>query len=185
MIKRLFDILVALALIPIALPLIVLAAIAIRIETPGNPIFMQQRLGRHQRLFTCLKLRTMAAGTKNAASHLVGTAQITRIGRILRATKLDELPQLWNVLMGQMSFVGPRPGLPNQAELTAARAREGVFDAIPGITGLAQIQGIDMSEPDRLARTDRTYMETRSFWMDVRLMIRTATGSGQGDAAGK
>lgn len=183
--KRLFDVAVALMLVPFAGVIIAVSAIVIRIDSPGNPIFVQSRLGRHQRPFRCYKLRTMFRDTRNAASHLVGTSQITRVGQFLRATKIDELPQLLNVLTGDMSFVGPRPGLPEQKDLTDARSREGVFEATPGITGLAQVSGIDMSEPDRLAKVDRIYIETRTLLKDIRLMLQTATGSGQGDAAGR
>ena len=181
--KRILDLVLALALIPLALPLVLLAAIAVRLESPGNPIFLQNRLGRHQKVFRCVKLRTMSMGTREGASHIVGTANITRVGAFLRALKIDELPQLWNVLKGEMSFVGPRPGLPVQTELTRARAAQGVFEAIPGITGLAQLQGIDMSDPERLAQVDRTYIERRSTALDLWLILRTFTGGGRGDAA--
>ena len=181
--KRLFDIVLALALLPVAVPVIALAAIAIRVESPGPAIFRQDRVGRGQIVFRCLKLRTMRVGTEQAASHLVGSSAITKVGRLLRATKVDELPQIWNVLTGEMSFVGPRPGLPVQADLTAARQARGVFEAVPGITGLAQVQGIDMSDPERLARVDREYIDTRSFALDLRLIFRTLAGGGQGDAA--
>ena len=181
--KRMFDIVLALALAPLALPAILLAAAAVRWECAGSPIFAQARLGRHQKVFRCLKLRTMRADTPQGASHLIGSATVTRVGRFLRGTKLDELPQLWNVLRGEMSFVGPRPGLPVQRDLTRARAARGVFDAVPGITGLAQVQGIDMSDPDRLAEVDRHYIEARSMALDLWLMLRTITGGGQGDAA--
>lgn len=181
--KRLFDIALALALAPVAVPIVLLGAMAIRLETPGQAIFAQERLGRHKRRFRLLKLRTMRSGTPQGASHVVGTGGVTRVGRFLRATKIDELPQLWNVLTGDMSFVGPRPGLPIQTDLTEARVEEGVFEAVPGITGLAQVQRIDMSDPKGLAEVDRRYLETRSMALDLWLILRTLTGGGQGDAA--
>jgi O-antigen biosynthesis protein WbqP len=181
--KRLFDIVLAILLLPICIPLAILAGIMVRLESEGPALFVQDRLGRNRKVFRCYKIRTMRAGTINAASHVVGDAQITRVGRILRATKLDELPQLWNVLRGDMSFVGPRPGLPHHEELTRARDALGVFDATPGITGLAQIHNIDMSDPEKLARKDREYIDNQSLLLDLEIMLKTVTGSGQGDAA--
>src|SRR5215469_1490888 len=107
----------------------------------GSPLFRQARVGRHQKPFVLVKFRTMKPGTASVASHLVDVTSITRWGRFLRQTKLDELPQLWNVLKGEMSLVGPRPCLFNQEELIRERAQRGVFEARPGITGLAQIRG--------------------------------------------
>lgn len=181
--KRLLDLVLVLALTPVAVPLVLVAALAVRLESPGRAIFVQDRLGRHKKVFRCYKLRTMRTGTPDLASHLVGAVQITRTGRLLRAVKLDELPQLWNVLKGDMSLVGPRPGLPVQHDLTRAREALGVFEALPGITGLAQIQGVDMSTPVHLASVDRIYIETRSLALDLKLLLLTVTGSGRGDAA--
>lgn len=120
----------------------------------GSPLFRQQRLGRNQHPFILVKFRTMRSHTASVATHLANASAITRFGAFLRKTKLDELPQLWNVLKGEMSLVGPRPGLANQTELTAAREQHGVFNVRPGITGLAQINKIDMSTPQLLAETD-------------------------------
>ena len=181
--KRAFDLALAVALVPAALPIIGLAALAVRLESSGPAIFVQDRVGRHQKVFRCLKLRTMRAGTREAGSHEVGMASVTRVGRVLRASKIDELPQLWNVLKGEMSFVGPRPGLPVQTELSRCRAEAGVFEAVPGITGLAQVLGVNMSDPERLAEIDREYIETRTIALDTKLILRTAIGSGRGDAA--
>ena len=119
-----------------------------------SPLFRQERVGKNQRSFTLVKFRTMRPNTASVASHLADASAITSFGRFLRRTKLDELPQLWNVLRGDMSLVGPRPCLFNQQDLIAERAKCAVFDARPGITGLAQIQGIDMSTPELLAKTD-------------------------------
>ena len=114
----------------------------------GAPLFRQERVGRYQKPFTLVKFRTMRVGTASVASHLADVNAITPMGQFLRRTKLDELPQLWNVLWGDMSLVGPRPGLFNQKELLQAREQHGVFAARPGITGLAQVSGIDMSTPE-------------------------------------
>jgi O-antigen biosynthesis protein WbqP len=128
----------------------------------------------------------MWTDTANVPSHEVGAASLTSIGGFLRRSKLDELPQLVNVLRGDMSLVGLRPCLPTQAELITARQRHGAFDLRPGITGLAQVQGGDMSEPQRLARIDGDYARTRTFMGDLMLILSTITGSGIGlDSSGK
>ena len=183
MAKRLLDLALALALLPFALPLLGVAAIAVKLDSPGPAFFRQQRVGRGRKPFTLVKIRTMTAGTRQVASHEVGAAQITRVGAILRKSKIDELPQLFSVLAGDMSFVGPRPCLPVQEELVEARSRLGVYAARPGITGPAQIAGIDMSTPVELAEVDAAYIATRSFLGDLKLILQTATGGGSGDAA--
>jgi O-antigen biosynthesis protein WbqP len=181
--KRLFDIVLSILLIPVSLPITVIMVMLVRFESEGPAIFIQERLGKHQKRFRCYKIRTMKVGTVNAASHLIGDSQITRVGRFLRSTKLDELPQLWNVIRGDMSFVGPRPGLPNQIELTKVRQALGIFEVTPGITGLAQIYNIDMSDPERLAHIDRDYIDNQSILLDLKIIFKTLTGSGRGDAA--
>lgn len=123
----------------------------------------------------------MSVDTASVASHLASTASITRMGGFLRKTKLDELPQLWNVLKGEMSLVGPRPGLFNQEELTAAREAEGVFDVRPGITGLAQINDIDMSTPELLAKTDAKMICEMSLNNYFKFIFQTVLGAGTGD----
>lgn len=147
----------------------------------GSPLFFQQRLGRYQRPFTLVKFRTMKKDTASVATHLASSASITRFGHFLRKTKLDELPQLWNVFKGEMSLVGPRPGLPNQLELTAARAQHGVFNARPGITGLAQVNEIDMSTPELLAVTEAKMIATLTVTDYFRYIIQTVLGKGRGD----
>ena len=181
--KRAFDLAVAIVLAPIALPLCLILLVAIRLESPGAPLFVQERVGRDRKPFRMLKLRTMRSDTEHAASHLVGAAQITRLGAILRKLKLDELPQLANILSGSMALVGPRPCLPNQDELIEEREKRGVFAVRPGVTGAAQIRGIDMSEPARLAEADARYIENANFFGDLSIIVRTATGGGRGDAA--
>ena len=150
-----------------------------------SPLFTQERVGRHQRPFVLVKFRTMRPGTAHVASHLASSASITRLGALLRRTKLDELPQLWNVLLGHMSLVGPRPGLYNQHELTQAREAHGVYAARPGITGLAQVNGIDMSTPDLLAQTDARMLRELSVRSYFKYILLTLMGKGSGDGVKK
>nr|WP_286198151.1 sugar transferase [Salinisphaera sp. G21_0] len=147
----------------------------------GSPLFRQERVGRNKKPFTLVKFRTMKVDTASVASHLASSSSITPLGRFLRKSKLDELPQLWNVLKGDMSLVGPRPNLFNQEELIAARDRLGVYDVLPGITGLAQVNHIDMSTPELLAETDRQMIESLTVRGYFKYVLMTATGSGQGD----
>lgn len=147
----------------------------------GSPLFFQQRVGQDKRLFTLLKFRTMKPDTKIVGTHEVHPNQVTTWGRLLRRTKIDELPQLWNVLKGEMSLVGPRPCLPSQTELILARQKLGVFGARPGITGLAQIQGIDMSTPELLAKTDAEMIRTMSLSKYFKFILLTVCGWGRGD----
>ena len=146
-----------------------------------SPLFRQVRLGRHQRPFVLVKFRTMRLDTDNVPTHMVSASSVTPLGRFMRRTKLDELPQLWNVLRGDMSLVGPRPGLPSHAALTEARARAGVFEARPGITGLAQLRGIDMSTPETLAEADARMLSDLSLADYFRYIVATVFGGGRGD----
>ncbi|MBU2051375.1 MAG: sugar transferase, partial [Gammaproteobacteria bacterium] len=141
----------------------------------GSPLFRQERVGRNKKPFVLVKFRTMSVDTASVASHLASTASITKLGGFLRRTKLDELPQLWNVLKGEMSLVGPRPGLFNQTELTQARDAKGVFNVRPGITGLAQISDIDMSTPELLAETDAKMIRDMSLKNYFVYIIKTVT----------
>lgn len=160
---------------------VLLAIYVIGLFDTGSPLFRQERVGRNKRPFTLVKFRTMSVDTASVASHLANTASITKIGRFLRKTKLDELPQLWNVLKGEMSLVGPRPGLFNQEELTAAREAEGVFAVRPGITGLAQINDIDMSTPELLAKIDAKMISELSLNNYFKFILQTVLGAGAGD----
>lgn len=177
---RVFDVsFAALGLIALA-PVLLVLCVAGLFDT-GSPLFFQERVGRHRRLFRLVKFRTMRPGTPSVGTHLADASAVTRWGAFLRRTKFDELPQLWNVLKGEMSLVGPRPCLPNQTELIEARERLGVFAARPGITGLAQIRGIDMSTPQRLAQVDAemiAHMDVRNYFACLLLTLR---GRGQGD----
>lgn len=178
--RRLFDILLALSGLTLGAPLLLLLWI-LGFRAIGSPLFWQTRIGRHRRPFTLVKFRTMRPGTASVASHLVDAAAVTPWGSFLRHSKLDELPQLWNVLKGEMSLVGPRPCLESQRELIAARAMLGVFEARPGITGLAQISGIDMSTPHLLAQTDAQMLSSLTLRNYFRYIFLTAIGRGSGD----
>lgn len=177
---RIFDIVLSLIGLLCSLPILMLLTILGLFDT-GAPIFKQMRVGRYQRPFILIKFRTMKPDAPHIASHLADAATITRFGRFLRYTKLDELPQLWNVLLGDMSLIGPRPCLVSQKELIDERARRGVFDARPGITGLAQISGIDMSTPKLLAETDEKMLKNLNVKSYLKLLLLTASGNGSGD----
>lgn len=161
-------------------PLLLVLYVAGFLDT-GAPLLRQVRVGRERKPFTLVKFRTMRPDTAHLASHLAAAAAITRWGGFLRRTKLDELPQLWNVLKGEMSLVGPRPCLPNQVELIGERERRGVFAVRPGITGLAQVDGIDMSTPVLLAETDARMIASLSPADYFRYIALTAIGKGAGD----
>ncbi|PWJ92751.1 O-antigen biosynthesis protein WbqP [Mesorhizobium loti] len=171
--KHIFDLAGAVLLLVATSPVLMLAVLAIRASSPGPAIFSQTRVGRDGLLFRCHKLRTMYVGTPSLPSHEAPANSVTSVGRVLRKFKLDELPQFWNVLKGEMSLVGPRPCLPTQTQLIEYRRRLGVLAALPGITGLAQIKGIDMSNPELLAQTDAAYLRTASFWLDLRILLGT------------
>jgi len=179
---RTLELLAALIGLVIAAPIILLLATLIRLKSPGPGLFRQIRVGRGGAHFICYKLRTMADEAPNVPTHLAPGMHVTPIGRVLRATKLDELPQLFNVVVGEMSFVGPRPCLPSQTELIHEREARGVLLIRPGITGLAQIQGIDMSDPVRLAKVDAEYAAQRSLALDLQIILKTVLGgAGRGD----
>jgi O-antigen biosynthesis protein WbqP len=165
-------------------PILIILCILGWLDT-RSPLYAQQRVGRYQRVFVLVKFRTMHPGTASVASHLTNSNSITPLGGILRRTKLDELPQLWNVLLGEMSLVGPRPGLINQVELTHARVAHGVYDARPGITGLSQVNGIDMSTPELLAQTDALMLREMSVTNYFRFIVLTVLGKGTGDAVSR
>lgn len=147
----------------------------------GSPVFRQTRVGKSQQPFTLIKFRTMPVETKSVATHLVGASSVTKLGGFLRKTKLDELPQLINVVKGEMSLVGPRPCLFNQQELIDARQAKGVFDVRPGITGLAQVNEIDMSTPELLAEWDERMISSMSIRAYFTYIIQTVSGKGSGD----
>lgn len=178
--KRFTDVALSLVGLVLFAPMLALTMLMIRIESRGSPLFAQQRIGQNGRIFTCYKLRTMYSKTADLPTHEISASAVTQIGSWLRKLKFDELPQLYNVLLGQMSLVGPRPCLPSQFELIEARNRVGVLKLVPGITGLAQIRQIDMSDPERLATVDAEYAQNVSFSGDLKILLATISGQGRG-----
>lgn len=177
--KRLIDIVMSFLGLLLLWPFLLAAFLLVRVTSPGPALFRQQRIGRHQHPFVCYKIRTMRTGTPETPTHLAPASAVTPVGRVLRASKLDELPQLYNVLVGDMSLVGPRPCLPSQEALIAARAKRGVFNVRPGVTGLAQVMGVDMTDPERLAAVDADYIRTRTLGLDIRLLLATGLRFGR------
>lgn len=177
---RLFDVLFSFFGLFLGWPILLVIYLLGLLDT-GAPLFKQVRVGRNKEPFTLVKFRTMAVDTKSVASHLASSSSITRMGRFLRKTKLDELPQLWNVLKGEMSLVGPRPNLFNQQELITEREKRGVYSVRPGITGLAQVNEIDMSTPQLLAETDHKMIQSLTLADYFRYILMTVTGKGRGD----
>ena len=177
---RILDIIFSVAGLVFGLPVMVVLFVIGLFDT-GSPLFVQERVGRNRKPFKLVKFRTMKRSAASVATHLANASEITRFGRFLRKTKLDELPQLWNVLKGEMSLVGPRPCLFNQEELIEAREKRGVFLVRPGITGLGQVTDIDMSTPELLAETDRKMIEHMSVLNYFQYILQTVTGKGSGD----
>lgn len=160
---------------------VLLVLILIGYFDTGSPLFFQTRVGRNKKPFTLIKFRTMPVDTESVATHLVGASSVTKLGAFLRKTKLDELPQLINVVKGEMSLVGPRPNLFNQIELIEEREKRSVYSVRPGITGLAQVNEIDMSEPEKLAEWDQRMIQTMTVKKYFSYIFATVTGSGAGD----
>ena len=181
MIFRFLDIVFSLCGLVILLPLFLIVFFLGLFDT-GSPLFIQKRVGIEKKPFNLIKFRTMSIETESVASHLASSANITKLGKVLRKTKLDELPQLINVLLGSMSFVGPRPNLYNQLDLINHRSIKGVYKVRPGITGLAQINNIDMSTPELLAKIDSEMIQDMSLVNYFKYIMKTVIGSGFGDA---
>jgi lipopolysaccharide/colanic/teichoic acid biosynthesis glycosyltransferase len=177
---RALDIFFSAVGLVLASPLLVVLMLGGFLDT-GSPLFRQTRVGRNKKPFTLVKFRTMRPDTAHVATHLANASDVTTFGKFLRRTKLDELPQLWNVLKGEMSLVGPRPCLLDQEELIEARERMGVFAARPGITGLAQVNDIDMSTPQLLAETDTHMLASLGAKDYFRYIFMTVIGKGSGD----
>ncbi len=171
--KRILDLVFAVAVIVLLWWALLIVWLVVRLQSHGPGIFAQRRVGKDGQTFTCLKFRTMASGTIEVGTHDAPTDAITPIGHLLRRTKFDELPQAVNILRNQISLVGPRPCLPVQTELVAARRRRGVFGVKPGITGLAQVNGIDMSDPEHLAAWDSHYAAMQSLPLDAKIILAT------------
>ncbi len=181
---RIFDIVYSLLGLIILSPVIFLLFIIGFFDT-GSPLFRQERVGVNKRPFYLLKFRSMHVNTQAVATHLVQVSAITKWGTFLRKSKLDELPQLFNVFVGDMSFVGPRPNLFNQIELIEERSKRGVYSIRPGITGLAQINKIDMSTPQFLAETDAKMIKNLSVINYFFYIFKTVLGRGFGDRVSK
>jgi O-antigen biosynthesis protein WbqP len=181
--KRIADLLLAVAaLLVLAVPILVIALL-VRLTSRGPALYWSDRVGRYNRIFRMPKFRTMRLGTPAVATHLLGdaNAHVTPIGGLLRRTSLDELPQLWSIVRGDMSFVGPRPALFNQDDLIALRTERGVHELVPGLTGWAQINGRDdLSIPVKV-ELDVEYLRRRSLLTDMRILGLTAVRAVRGD----
>ncbi len=177
---RIFDILFSFLGLILLSPILIVLMVIGYFDT-GSPIFRQERVGKGKQPFHLMKFRSMHVNVPSVATHLASASSITPFGSFLRKSKLDELPQLWNVFVGDMSLVGPRPNLFNQVELIQEREARGVYDVRPGITGLAQIQKIDMSTPKLLAETDAQMTTVFSFLNYFKYIIVTVFGKGSGD----
>jgi O-antigen biosynthesis protein WbqP len=173
--KRLFDLLLGVAILMLLVVLILLIAIAIRLTSKGPALYWSDRVGSNNKIFKMPKFRSMLIGTPAVATHLLDNpdAYLSPIGDFLRRSSLDELPQLFSVLKGDMSFVGPRPALFNQDDLIAMRTEKGVDKLLPGITGWAQVNGRDeLSIPNKVA-LDAEYLNRQSFWFDMKILWMT------------
>jgi len=173
--KRLFDLLAALAAAVVFSIPILIVAIAVRLTSPGPVLYWSDRVGRGNRIFRMPKFRSMRTDTPAVATHLLkdANAYLTPIGSFLRKSSLDELPQLWCILKGEMSIVGPRPALFNQHDLIALRTERGVDALLPGLTGWAQINGRDeVAIPEKVA-LDAEYLRRQGFWFDLSILLRT------------
>lgn len=174
--KRLFDLLIAIPLGLILLPLALTTALAVRLTSKGPALYWSNRVGRNNEIFRMPKFRSMRVDTPAVATHLLNNpdAYLTPIGPFIRKSSLDELPQLWSILIGDMSFVGPRPALYNQDDLIALRTEKGVHKILPGLTGWAQVNGRDELPIPEKVRLDAEYLSRQSIAFDVRIMIMTA-----------
>lgn len=173
--KRIFDLLLgSIALGLLALPMLIITVL-IKVTSPGPALHWSKRVGRHNALFLMPKFRSMRIDTPNVATHLLENPEqwITPIGRFLRKTSLDELPQLWSILKGDMSFVGPRPALFNQQDLIDLRTQAGAHTLTPGLTGWAQVNGRDAIAIPRKVQLDADYLKMQSLWFDMRIIVLT------------
>lgn len=173
--KRIFDVVFSITMLLVILIPILLTSVLIRVTSPGPAIYWFDRVGKNNKLFSMPKFRTMRVGTPTVATHQMKDAclHITPIGKFLRKTSLDEVPQLWSILVGDMSVVGPRPALFNQDDLIDLRSNAGIDKLTPGLTGWAQINGRDALPIPEKVRLDREYSERRSFWFDLQIIMLT------------
>ena len=174
--KRSFDLLLAVLGAMVLLVLVGVVALLVRLTSPGPALYWSDRVGRHNRIFKMPKFRSMRIGTPAVATHLLSDprAYLTPIGSFLRKSSLDELPQLWSILVGDMSFVGPRPALFNQYDLIALRTEQGVHELVPGLTGWAQVNGRDELPIPQKVQLDAEYLRRRSFLFDLKILRMTA-----------
>lgn len=173
--KRIVDLLLALAAAAMLTVPVLLVALLVRLTSPGPALYWSDRVGRHNKIFKMPKFRSMRVGTPAVATHLLADpkAHFTPIGSFLRKSSLDELPQLWSILVGDMSFVGPRPALFNQHDLIELRTRLGVHELVPGLTGWAQINGRDELPISEKVTLDVEYLHRMSLWFDIRILWLT------------
>lgn len=173
--KRLFDLVLGLLAATLLLIPIVLVAVAVRLTSQGPALYWSDRVGRNNKIFKMPKFRSMRVGTPAVATHLLDNpaAHLTPIGSFLRKSSLDELPQLWSILVGDMSFVGPRPALFNQQDLIELRTQKGVHILVPGLTGWAQVNGRDELPIPRKVELDAEYLQRQGFWFDIKILWLT------------
>jgi O-antigen biosynthesis protein WbqP len=173
--KRLFDLFLALVAACVLLIPIAIVALAVRMTSPGKALYWSDRVGRNNRIFKMPKFRSMRVDTPAVATHLLNNpdSYLTPIGSFLRRSSLDELPQLWSILTGDMSFVGPRPALFNQDDLVALRTAQGVHELVPGLTGWAQVNGRDELPIPEKVKLDAEYLKRQSFWFDIQILWLT------------
>ena len=156
-------------------PFLFFAAIAIIIEDGMPFLFIQERIGKNQSIFKIIKIRTLKIGAPNTGTHQLENEYKLKCGKLIRKIKLDEFPQLINVLKGDINLIGPRPGLVSQIDLTQNRNANGIYDIKPGITGLSQVLGYDMSNPSKLAEIDKMYIQKQSLYLNFLILISTFT----------
>ncbi|MDM0110740.1 sugar transferase [Variovorax sp. J22R133] len=173
--KRAFDFVLALAAAVILLGPVLVVALAVRLTSPGAVLYWSERVGRNNRIFKMPKFRSMRVGTPAVATHMLANPQshLTPIGSFLRKSSLDELPQLWSILKGDMSFVGPRPALFNQQDLIELRTQRGVHQLVPGLTGWAQVNGRDELPIPEKVKLDIEYLHCHSIWLDFHIIWLT------------
>ncbi|MFZ4287011.1 sugar transferase [Variovorax sp. HJSM1_2] len=173
--KRFLDFLLAVLACTVLLIPIVIVAVAVKLTSPGPVLYWSDRVGRHNRIFRMPKFRSMRTDTPEVATHLLARPEsfLTPIGGFIRKSSLDELPQLWSILVGDMSFVGPRPALFNQHDLIALRSERAVHTLLPGLTGWAQINGRDDVPIPQKVEMDAYYLKHQSLWLDIHILWRT------------
>lgn len=174
--KRISDVLLALVASLLLLPFILISVVLVKVSSKGPAIYWSDRVGKQNAIFKMAKLRTMKVDTPVVATHLLADprSQLTPVGSFLRKSSLDELPQLWNIFCGEMSFVGPRPALFNQTDLIAMRTECGVSILLPGLTGWAQLNGRDELSSEEKVKFDYEYLQNQSFWFDIKILWLTA-----------